>query len=63
MAINSVVTVKGIVTNGSELGVIRYMQDNTAGIASYFTSAQAASVNRGDSITVTGTMVSYNQLI
>ena len=63
MPINSVVTVKGIVTNGSELGPIRYMQDNTAGIAAYFTIAQAAGVNRGDSITVTGTMVDYKHLL
>ena len=29
------VTVRGIVTNGAELGPIRYLQDNVAGIAAY----------------------------
>ena len=55
------VTVKGIVTNGSELGTIRYMQDNTAGLAIYGSSL--SSVNRGDSIEVTGTLSNYNQLL
>jgi phosphatidylserine/phosphatidylglycerophosphate/cardiolipin synthase-like enzyme len=59
----SIVTIKGIVTNGSELGVIRYIQDNTAGIAAYFTANQASTVNKGDSVTVTGTTVLYNQLL
>ena len=63
MALGSVVTVSGTVTNGSELGVIRYMQDNTAGIAAYCSSAQAATVVRGDIITVTGTLKNYNQLL
>ncbi len=31
----TVVTVKGIATNGSEMGIIRYFQDGTAGIAAY----------------------------
>lgn len=59
--VNQTITVKGIVTNGAELGAIRYFQDNTAGIAAYGTALN--SVNRGDSITVTGTLVSYNQLL
>jgi phosphatidylserine/phosphatidylglycerophosphate/cardiolipin synthase-like enzyme len=59
--VNQTVTVKGIVINGAELGVIRYLQDNTAGIAAYGSALNA--VNRGDSITVTGTLVSYNQLL
>lgn len=33
--IGTVVTVRGIVTNGAELGSIRYLQDNTAGISAY----------------------------
>jgi len=61
MAIGTVVTVKGIVTNGSELGVIRYFQDNTAGIAAYGSSVNG--VNRGDSVTITGTLKNYNQLL
>jgi phosphatidylserine/phosphatidylglycerophosphate/cardiolipin synthase-like enzyme len=57
----TVVTVKGIATNGTEFGIIRYMQDNTAGIAAY--GALTGTVNRGDSITVTGTLKMYNQLL
>ena len=55
------VTVKGIITNGSELGTIRYIQDNTAGIAIY--SSQLSNVDRGDSVLVTGTIKDYNQLL
>lgn len=61
MAIGSTVTVKGIVTNGSELGVIRYIQDPTAGIALY--SSTLSSLTKGDSITVTGTLKNYNNLL
>jgi len=57
----TVVTVKGIVTNGSELGTVRYMQDNTGGIAVY--DSQLSNVNRGDSITVTGKISPYDGLI
>ncbi len=61
MAIGTVVTVKGIVTNGPELGVIRYFQDNTAGIAAY--GSITSSAQRGDSVTITGTLKNYNQLL
>lgn len=61
MAVGTVVTVKGIVTNGAELGVIRYFQDNTAGIAAYGSAVSVA--NRGDSVTITGTLKNYNQLL
>ncbi|MCF8366559.1 MAG: DUF5689 domain-containing protein [Bacteroidales bacterium] len=61
MAVGSVVTVTGIATNGSEMGIIRYFQDETAGIAAYGSSV--SSVNRGDEITVTGTLKNYNQLL
>lgn len=60
-AIGTVVTVKGIVTSGSELGSIRYFQDNTGGIAAYGSLLNA--VVRGDSITLTGTLKNYNQLL
>lgn len=55
------VTVSGIVTNGSELGVIRYFQDNTGGLAAY--DAQLASLDRGDSVTITGVLFDYNGLL
>ncbi len=61
MPIGTVVTVKGIATNGSELGIIRYFQDATAGIAAY--GGSVGVVNRGDTITVTGTLKNYNQLL
>lgn len=61
MPIGSVVTVKGIATNGSELGIIRYIQDATAGIAAY--GSAVGVVDRGDSISVTGTLKIYNQLL
>ena len=56
------VTVTGIVTNGDELGGIRYLQDGTAGIAAYGWSELSA-VKRGDSIVVTGTLSDYNNLL
>lgn len=61
MPVNSVVTVSGIVTNGTELGTIRYLQDATGGIAIY--GSNLSSVQRGDSITATGTLTDYNGLL
>ena len=55
------VTVSGIITNGEELGIIRYMQDQTGGIAIY--SSEMNQVQRGDSVTVTGTLKDYNSLL
>lgn len=54
-------TVKGIALNGSELGIIRYIQDNTGGIAAYGSSL--SSVKVGDSVQVTGTLKDYNALL
>jgi len=63
-ALNSTVTVTGIVTNGSELGIIRYIEDGTAGIACYPGSGSVTfTPSRGDSITVTGTLKDYNGLL
>lgn len=61
MAAGTVVTVKGIVTNGAEFGPIRYFQDNTAGIAAYGAIVNTAA--KGDSVTITGTLKNYNQLL
>ena len=55
------VTITGIVTNGDELGVIRYIEDNTAGMALY--DASLSSFQRGDEVTVSGTLVDYNGLL
>jgi hypothetical protein len=61
-SLGTTVTVKGIVTNGPELGVIRYIQDNTGGIGVYDVSASSG-INEGDSILVTGVLFEYNQLL
>ena len=60
--IGSVVTVTGVVTNGDELGPIRYIEDATAGLALYDPTT-LAKVVRGDEITVTGTLVDFNGLM
>lgn len=61
LPLGTTVTVKGVVTNGGELGTIRYLQDATAGIAAY--SYSMNSVKRGDSIEVTGVLKNYNYLL
>lgn len=55
------VNFRGIVTNGPELGVIRYIQDGTAGIAVY--SPQLSATVAGDSVIVAGGNVNYNGLL
>lgn len=58
----TVVTLNGVVLNGPELGnSIRYFDDGTAGIAAYGSSI--STIQRGDSITITGTLKMYNQLL
>ncbi len=63
----AVVTVRGVVTNGPELGSIRYLQDHTAGIAAFPGSGSVPgfsnAVKAGDSIEVTGTLVDFNGLL
>ncbi|MEO8591087.1 MAG: phospholipase D-like domain-containing protein [Flavobacteriales bacterium] len=57
------VTVTGVVTNGSEFGPIRYMQDATGGISAYpGTGSVPFAPVPGDNITITGTMARYNGL-
>lgn len=58
--VGQTVTVSGVVTNGAELGTIRYLEDGTAGIAIYDNSF---SPNRDDTVTVTGELVDYNGLL
>jgi len=60
-SVGSTVTVSGIVTNGSELGTIKYLQDGSAGIAVY--DSKLAGAQRGDSITVSGVLDDYNNLL
>ncbi len=63
--IGASVTVTGIVTNGDELGPIRYIEDGTAGIAIYdlSTNNYLNGAMRGDSITISGDLVDYNGLL
>ncbi len=55
------VTVKGIVTNGAELGIIRYFQDDDYGLSAYGTKVNGVAL--GDSILVTGELKLFNQLL
>lgn len=57
------VTITGIVMNGAELGNIRYIQDGTGGIGVYGTSSMVTSLQRGDSVIVSGTVKNFNSLM
>ena len=64
--IGQTVTVTGIVTNGAELGSIRYIQDETAGIAIYpgFNwNNLTFTPQPGDEITVTGEISEFASLL
>jgi len=64
MGVGASVTITGIITSGSELGVIRYVQDLSAGVACYpGTGSVAFTPNRGDSVSITGTLKDYNGLL
>jgi phosphatidylserine/phosphatidylglycerophosphate/cardiolipin synthase-like enzyme len=56
----TVVTVSGIVTNGAELGGIRYFQDNTGGLAAF---GGVDTLRRGDSIVITGKLIAFRNLL
>lgn len=60
-AIGQTVTIRGVVTNGSELGTIRYVQDGGAALPAF--GSILNSVQRGDSIEVTGVLYDYNGLL
>lgn len=61
-AIGTTATVTGVVTNGDELGPIRYIQDATGGIPIY-NPTTASMMNVGDEVTVTGTMAEFRTLL
>ncbi len=61
MGSGAVVTVSGVVTNGSELGTIRYIEDVTAGLAIY--DSDVDYFKRGDHVTVTGTLGEFYNLL
>jgi hypothetical protein len=54
------VSVKGVVMNGQELGIIRYIQDVTGGIAAY--GGAVASLNLGDSVLISGPLTEFYNL-
>jgi phosphatidylserine/phosphatidylglycerophosphate/cardiolipin synthase-like enzyme len=56
----TVITVAGIVTNGAELGAIRYFQDKTGGMAAF---GGVDTLKRGDSVVITGKMVIFRNLL
>jgi DNA/RNA endonuclease YhcR with UshA esterase domain len=59
--IGQTVTIKGTVTNGSELGNIRYLQDETGALAAF--GSTLSGVQRYDSITVTGVLFDFSGLL
>lgn len=61
MSIGTTVTVKGVVSNGTELGSIRYLQDATAGIAIY--GNNLSGLTTGDSVTATGVLFDFSGLL
>jgi phosphatidylserine/phosphatidylglycerophosphate/cardiolipin synthase-like enzyme len=65
--IGSIITVRGLVTNGAELGKTRYMQDGTGGICAFPNAASAPMfetlVKLGDSVEITGTLVNFHELL
>lgn len=67
MSEGSTVTVEGIATNGFELGIIRYLQDETGAIPAYPGTGSADNfpdnVQRGDLVQVTGELKSFNGLL
>lgn len=62
LGVNANVTFRGVITNGSELGLIRYIQDGTGGLGIY-SSNFAGQLNRGDSVEISGTIVDFNGLL
>lgn len=61
MSVGATVTVRGVISNGSELGAIRYLQDGTAGIACY--GNNLSSLTTGDSVTATGVLFDFSGLL
>ncbi len=63
--VGDVVTVTGVITNGAELGSVRYIQDGNAGIALYPGDDWSAFFDpeRGDELTVTGEITEFNGLL
>ena len=65
-SVGQVVTVSGIITSGADLGSVRYLQDESAGIALYPGSNWddwTFEPNPGDEISITGELTEYNGLL
>lgn len=60
-SIGQTVTINGVATNGGELGAIRYIQDATAALPAY--GNNLSSVQRGDSVSVTGVVFEFSGLL
>src|SRR3954467_395532 len=54
------VSARGVCLNGAELGVIRYIQDNTGAIAGY--GSNLSTLVRGDSVIISGTLKEFRNL-
>ena len=65
--VGQTVTVTGIVTSDGNLGIVRYLQDETAGIALYpggqWTQNGWPDPQPGDELTMTGALSEYNGLL
>jgi phosphatidylserine/phosphatidylglycerophosphate/cardiolipin synthase-like enzyme len=61
-AVGSTVSIKGIITNGDELGPIRYLEDGTGGIGIYDPNVMLT-VQRGDSVIISGVLFDFNNLL
>jgi phosphatidylserine/phosphatidylglycerophosphate/cardiolipin synthase-like enzyme len=59
--VGTIVSITGTVLNGSEFGLQRFIDDGTDAICIY--SPQLAAVNKGDVITVQGSIEDYHSLI
>jgi len=58
------ITVRGVVSNGPELGALRYIQDREAGLAAFSNSAAGFSaLVPGDSVELRGTLKDYKGLL
>jgi hypothetical protein len=60
------VTVRGVVSNGPELGALRFVQDGEAGLALYALPTRVPGYDElraGDSLQVTGQLKNYNGLL
>jgi phosphatidylserine/phosphatidylglycerophosphate/cardiolipin synthase-like enzyme len=55
------VTISGIITNGSEFGTSRFLQDGTGGIEAYGNLLNG--ITTGDSVVIAGVLSNYNSLL